>query len=194
MPSLYAANSRIASLKRSMKAALMTPFVSSLALTWKRGRDVDNDQFYVCHIKPVWKKKIANNTWCQQVSAIDWDANQCSQYWILTLKSSNTSIWFWMMGIVLRSFSVFMVLITPSDLWTKRKGNALTNLILLIQISLSLPTMMDCFLVLNVHYLRILYSKCTRLIRMISKSYNQSKNICTSVYVFPCSAVLQCHV
>lgn len=39
MPSLYAANSRIASLKRSMKAALITPFVSSLALTWWRGGD-----------------------------------------------------------------------------------------------------------------------------------------------------------
>lgn len=38
MPSLYAAKSRIASLKRSMKAALITPLVSSLALTWWRGR------------------------------------------------------------------------------------------------------------------------------------------------------------
>lgn len=33
IPSLYAANSLMASLKRSMKAALITPFVSSLLLT-----------------------------------------------------------------------------------------------------------------------------------------------------------------
>lgn len=48
MPSLYAANSRIASLKRSMKAALITPFVSSLALTWKKGRSIDADQSLIC--------------------------------------------------------------------------------------------------------------------------------------------------
>lgn len=40
-----------------------------------------------------------------------------NQYCVkLTLKSNRASIWFWMIGMVLRSFSVFMVLITPSTL------------------------------------------------------------------------------
>lgn len=34
----------------------------------------------------------------------------------LTLKSRRASIWFWIMGIVFSSFSVFIVLITPSTL------------------------------------------------------------------------------
>lgn len=58
IPSLYAANSRIASLNRSMKAALITPFVSSLALTWKRGGDVENNRFFflkVSHRRTSWK-------------------------------------------------------------------------------------------------------------------------------------------
>ena len=53
MPSLYAANSRMASLNRSMKAALITPFVSSLALTWKRGIGVEHNQSEVCQ-KTNW--------------------------------------------------------------------------------------------------------------------------------------------
>lgn len=48
---------------------------------------------------------------------------KCNHERTLTLKSSNTSIWFWMIGTVLRSFSVFMVLITPSDLWKKENLN-----------------------------------------------------------------------
>lgn len=47
MPSLYAANSLMASLNRSIKAALITPFVSSLALTWKTGEGVKDNQFQV---------------------------------------------------------------------------------------------------------------------------------------------------
>lgn len=44
----------------------------------------------------------------------------------LTLKSRRASIWFWMMGMVLSSFSVLMVLMTPSTLsdrtTTKTRG------------------------------------------------------------------------
>lgn len=40
----------------------------------------------------------------------------------LTLKSRRASIWFWIMGIVLSSFSVFMVLITPSTLHARTRG------------------------------------------------------------------------
>lgn len=49
------------------------------------------------------------------------DDSQLSHFSSLTLKSRSTSIWFWTIGIVLRSFSVFMVLISPSDLRRERK-------------------------------------------------------------------------
>lgn len=46
-------------------------------------------------------------------SRTEYDVQYCAK---LTLKSNRASIWFWMIGMVLRSFSVFMVLITPSTL------------------------------------------------------------------------------
>ena len=120
------------SLKRSMKAALMTPLVSSLALTWGEAisqhiylpaspqRFVDIEKQRLC----MW----ANASWLpfaassaqsarSRWAALLHEVQSCGRLHLkLTLKSRRASIWFWIMGIVLSSFSVFMVLITPSTL------------------------------------------------------------------------------
>ena len=90
----------MASLNRSIKAALITPFVSSLALTCGPYTHTND---YIHH---EWKGTLGG---------VEVD-------FLLTLKSRSTSIWFWMMGMVFRSFSVFTVLITPSDLCKREQA------------------------------------------------------------------------
>lgn len=129
------------------------------------------EQFKVC--RPTKSQK------CKLHVIYGTRVNQQNQYWALTLKSSNTSIWFWMIGMVLRSFSVFMVLITPSDLW-KEKERACFNKSNLIQISLSLLTLMEmCFLASTAHYFPGFFS----VIRLGSSLWSPSHWITTKTSV-----------
>lgn len=75
------------SLNSSIKAVLITPLVSSLEFGCRNER-LDQNIAVFCY---------------KQTSLCTW-------------KSSSASSWFWMMGRVLISFSVFMVRITPSAL------------------------------------------------------------------------------
>lgn len=130
MPSLYAAKSRMESLKRSMKAALMTPLVSSLALTW--GKTISQDVYLRRHTKHTRTQPVLCGlrywVWlCLQYCSLSTICARELQsrrrlHLKLTLKSRRASIWFWIMGIVLSSFSVFMVLITPSTLCGEMDG------------------------------------------------------------------------
>lgn len=122
------------SLKRSMKAALMTPLVSSLALTW--GKAISQDIYFAVSSKRfvetekqslcMWTLSLCDNASdfvCTSLSAICTLRLQSygRLHLKLTLKSRRASIWFWIMGMVLSSFSVFMVLITPSTLSRHRE-------------------------------------------------------------------------
>lgn len=76
---------------------------------WRWRQNVMERQWQECNI-----------AWSNSRQFIEMPLFSAANTKTLTLKSSSTSIWFWMMGIVLRSFSVFMVLITPSDLGKER--------------------------------------------------------------------------
>lgn len=125
------------SLKRSMKAALMTPLVSSLALTWGKAitfvlQLLHSDLLTQKNQRLYMRAKIMCLTLFAAASAQSAHSRRASfslrelqsrgrLHLKLTLKSRRASIWFWIMGIVLSSFSVFMVLITPSTL--SRRGH-----------------------------------------------------------------------
>lgn len=106
-PSLYAANSRMESLKSNMKAELITPLVSSLELGWTHKRRKEHQ--HSAAAAALAALATLSWTWC-------------------TWKSSRASSWFWMWGRVWISFSVFIVRITPSALeektgtWTNISG------------------------------------------------------------------------
>lgn len=133
-----------------MKAALITPLVSSFALTWKRNVDKEKDQDesggyqmrWVFGVDRISTPPVSHSSQSQQLTQIK-DQRQNK----LTLKSSNTSIWFWMMGTVLRSFSVFMVLITPSDL--QMEGKLLKTSVTVTTYMTTIAALSICLIILH---------------------------------------------
>lgn len=75
IPSLYAANSRMESLKRSMKAAFITPFVSSFGFACEESRE-----FF---FKAIGNKIIAHVFPIQEKNPI--------QYWIRSIKDTSST-------------------------------------------------------------------------------------------------------
>lgn len=99
IPSLYAAKSLMESLKRSIKAAFITPFVSSFGFACVESQKKVN-QYLIKQYTLLQNERLLLTTEPQ----------------VLTSKSRSASCWFCMIGRVFRSFSAFMVLITPSIL------------------------------------------------------------------------------
>lgn len=95
----------------------MTPLVSSLALTWGKAasQHIHLTASSGADLLTKRKKKRLQTRMKHPDSAAALSA--AGGFTLkLTLKSRRASIWFWIMGIVFSSFSVFMVLITPSTL------------------------------------------------------------------------------
>ena len=145
-PSLYAANSRMESLKSSINAVFITPFVNSLELAFrKRGGNVaiitiTNATISITYatfiIISSFDTFVAKTTFItinhpaitvmflqhQHQSGTTtlllhpWRTTSLLLDAWCTWKSNRASSWFWMMGRVLISFSVVMVRITPSTL------------------------------------------------------------------------------